>query len=239
MALPPGFDPTRMSFGPSTPVIGIPRNNSTSSSSSYSSYSSNRASLWSRFNSAVAEIGNWFADHIESAISVCCMLVIGAVAITGIIYVIGALISEGIFMAIITGIIAFIIGYICVGIGWYVILFGVNIVMYGLRIIFWNGWTLLLAIALFIGTSVSSCVQENHRYVPEEVVEQVDMTPRIYRCTARALNVRSAPSTLGTILGAIREGDEVEVLEEVNGFARIEYKGKNGYVSTEYLKRVR
>ena len=162
MALPPGFDPTRMSFGPSTPVIGIPRNNSTSSSSSYSSYSSNRASLWSRFNSAVAEIGNWFADHIESAISVCCMLVIGAVAITGIIYVIGALISEGLLMAIITGIIAFIIGYICVGIGWYVILFGVNIVMYGLRIIFWNGWTLLLAIALFIGTSVSSCDQETH-----------------------------------------------------------------------------
>ena len=195
MALPPGFDPTRMSFGPSTPVIGIPRNNSTSSSSSYSSYSSNRASLWSRFNSAVAEIGNWFADHIESAISVCCMLVIGAVAITGIIYVIGALISEGLLMAIITGIIAFIIGYICVGIGWYVILFGVNIVMYGLRIVFWNGWTLLLAIALFIGTSVSSCVQENHRYVHEEVVEQVVMTPRIYRCTARALNVRSGPST--------------------------------------------
>lgn len=235
MALPAGFDPNNMSFGPSTPIIGIPRNQSSSS------YSSHRPSLWSRFNSAVAEIGNWFADHVETAIGICCMLVIAGVVITGIIYVIAAWVNEGFFMALVTGVIAVIVGYICVGIGWYVILFGVNIVMYGLRILFWNGWTLLLAIALVIGVNVySSCSYSNYRYIPEPepVVQQTEPTTEIYRCTARALNVRTSPSTLGDILGAIVEGDQVEVHEIVNGFAKIDYKGRTGYVSTEYLRKV-
>ncbi len=53
--------------------------------------------------------------------------------------------------------------------------------------------------------------------------------------TASSLNFRSAPSTSASKLGSISKGTEVGVISENNGWAKISYNGKIGYVSASYL----
>lgn len=50
-----------------------------------------------------------------------------------------------------------------------------------------------------------------------------------------SLNVRSGPSTSYSILGSLKLNEQVEVIESMSSWSKINYKGKVGYVSTEYL----
>lgn len=50
-----------------------------------------------------------------------------------------------------------------------------------------------------------------------------------------SLNVRDQPSTSGKKQDVIREGDQVEILAAVGGWAKIRYE-KTGYVMSKYLK---
>ncbi len=244
MALPSlsDFDPNTGRFTNVAPVIRIPQNTRTSSSSSYSGTSTVRSrSLWTRFNDAVAEVGNWFAEHVDKAISVCCFLVIAAVVILAIIYVITTFIQEGLIWAIVVGVICCVVGYFTVGLSWYVILFLVNVVMYGLRLIFWNGWTLLLVLCLIGGSMLTQCVSglsSGSSAPTEEVVQSTSSSTQVYRCTAQVLNIRTQPNTSSGVLGVLRDGDTVEVQEIVNGFACILYNGQEGYVSMKYMRLV-
>jgi cell wall-associated NlpC family hydrolase len=55
--------------------------------------------------------------------------------------------------------------------------------------------------------------------------------------TADVLNFRSAPSTNGQILDAAYKGEKVLVLEALeSGWSRVRYEGKEGYMSSKYLK---
>ena len=216
MALPAGFNPNDMSFGNITkraPVIEIPRNTSTYSSYASSGYSYHE-SLWSRFNNGVA-----------------------AIVITGLIYIIGAWINEGFWIALVMAVVACIGGVIAWYIAALVIVIGVNIIMYGFRLLFWNGWTLLIALALAVGGWLYAANASNgYNYQPQ--TEVVTPVTRTYRCTAKVLNIRTAPTTSSTVIGTLRKGQQVEVYDTDNGFAQISYNGRTGYVSLKYLDRM-
>ncbi|HTO69144.1 MAG TPA: SH3 domain-containing protein [Myxococcota bacterium] len=56
--------------------------------------------------------------------------------------------------------------------------------------------------------------------------------------TANSLNVRSLPSTKGTVLGTLKKGQEVRVMETKNGWKRVQSDGTapEGWVAGEFLK---
>ena len=58
-------------------------------------------------------------------------------------------------------------------------------------------------------------------------------TPGRYVVTATTLNIRLAPNTAGQAAGSLRQGQEIEVLEVDNGWARISeyYDGARDGVS--------
>ncbi len=58
-----------------------------------------------------------------------------------------------------------------------------------------------------------------------------------YTVTASSLNVRSGPGTKYKVIGAIKKGKALSVIKkESNGWYKINYNGKTGYVSGSYVK---
>ena len=240
MALAGGFNPETGTFENLKPVLSIPHNtgrrNSGMPSLSYAENYRPRRSLWSLFNNGVAYIGNWIAHKSDNIIGWCSMALIIAMVLGGIAIVISTWISDGFWIALIATIGVCVVGafvwYIAVGL----IAILVNILVYGLRLLFWNGWTLLVSLALVVGiwlyNSESNAGMDSF---PEEVSIVVD---DYFRCTAKVLNVRATPSKNGKILGVLKKGDEVAVNSIENGFAEIEYNGTKAYVSELYLERL-
>ena len=58
----------------------------------------------------------------------------------------------------------------------------------------------------------------------------------IYEVTVQKLNVRSEPTTASSVIGALNAHEQVSVYLVDNGWAKIDYKGSDGYVSIKYLK---
>lgn len=54
--------------------------------------------------------------------------------------------------------------------------------------------------------------------------------------TETSLNVRSTPSTSSQSVGTLRYNQKVEILEKSNGWYKISFDGKQGYVNSSYLK---
>lgn len=54
--------------------------------------------------------------------------------------------------------------------------------------------------------------------------------------TATSLNVRQRPSTSSSILTSLPNNTKVNTLGTVNGFYKISYKGKTGYIASSYVK---
>ena len=55
---------------------------------------------------------------------------------------------------------------------------------------------------------------------------------------AKSLNVRALPSAKGTVLGTLKKGQEVRVLESKDGWKKVQSDGAapEGWVAAEYLK---
>lgn len=53
--------------------------------------------------------------------------------------------------------------------------------------------------------------------------------------TASSLNVRSGPSTSNSILGGISRGQKVNIISSENGWYKIEFRNKTGWVSSKYI----
>ena len=53
--------------------------------------------------------------------------------------------------------------------------------------------------------------------------------------TASSLNVRSGASTTYSVIGKLSKGSKVEVISTSNGWSKIKYDGRTGYVSSQYL----
>ena len=61
----------------------------------------------------------------------------------------------------------------------------------------------------------------------------------IYEVTASRLNVRISPPPSARVIGKITKGNHLEVMEINNaGWARIEYKNRQAYVNSKYLRFV-
>ncbi|MHA4164070.1 SH3 domain-containing protein, partial [Bacillus cereus] len=60
-------------------------------------------------------------------------------------------------------------------------------------------------------------------------------TQEVGTINATSLRVRSAANTSSTILGTLKNGEKVTVLGKANGWAKINYQGKEGYVSLEFI----
>lgn len=73
-----------------------------------------------------------------------------------------------------------------------------------------------------------------------EVVNQTPATTTmcVLTSTGASLNVRAAANTSSAILGKLPYGSRVEVLSTSNGWARIQYNGRTGYVSAQYLSPI-
>ncbi|MEK7008637.1 SH3 domain-containing protein [Bacillus sp. FSL M7-1020] len=48
--------------------------------------------------------------------------------------------------------------------------------------------------------------------------------------------IRSAANTSSSVLGNLKNGEKVTVLGKANGWAKINYQGKEGYVSLEFFR---
>ncbi|TXR95595.1 peptidase M23 [Bacillus sp. SH7-1] len=58
-----------------------------------------------------------------------------------------------------------------------------------------------------------------------------------YYVNVRLLNVRSGAGTNHGVIGGLSKGIKVQVLFEQNGWGKINYNGKNGYVSSKFLSK--
>lgn len=52
------------------------------------------------------------------------------------------------------------------------------------------------------------------------------------------LNVRDKPSTKGEVIGKLNNQDTVKIISEKDNWYEIEFDGKNGYVSSDYIKLI-
>ncbi|HDX9580471.1 TPA: SH3 domain-containing protein, partial [Bacillus pseudomycoides] len=68
---------------------------------------------------------------------------------------------------------------------------------------------------------------------PENIVTSTQETGTI---TATSLRVRSSANTNSNILGNLKQGEKITVLGKANGWAKIAYNGKEGYVSLEFVQ---
>ena len=59
-------------------------------------------------------------------------------------------------------------------------------------------------------------------------------TAAAVKCSS-TVNFRSAASTSSTILGELKNGTAVSVLSTSNGWSKVSYAGKTGYISADYL----
>ncbi len=75
-----------------------------------------------------------------------------------------------------------------------------------------------------------------NRPVKQQIEAPVALVPNYY-CKASSLNVRSAASANASIVGQLKQGEEVYVhsIDPVTNFAKIDYSGDIAYVSAKYL----
>lgn len=238
MGLPAGFDPVKGTWsGVSAPKIQSNYNtiSSGSYSGSYSTYSSRNYNLWDRFNDAIKSIGNWIDDIIEPVSGWITILgiIIGAIGLICWIFD-----DSNIFYIILRFIGACFIG----GIMFYVVAinaFIISLILKVVRFIFWNGWTLLIALTLSIGGwAYAAYSSPSYDYTPVAETEVYTPIYDKYCCTAAVLNVRIHPNKTSRVLGTLRNGQVVEVIDKENGFAAIEYNGQRGYASLKYLNKI-
>ena len=134
---------------------------------------------------------------------------------------------------------ACVVGFI-MSIGLGIVLFCITLVLKVLRFVFWNAWTLLLAIMIVIGIwSYAAFGHESTSYGRSERSESVTSpVHNMYRCTANVLNVRALPSKNSRVVGTLRRNQEVEVMDVEKGFAIINFNGQRSYVSIDYLTKI-
>ena len=56
--------------------------------------------------------------------------------------------------------------------------------------------------------------------------------------STRNLNLRKEPNTTSEVLTSLPTGTKAELLEEIEGWYKINYKGRVGYISSDYAKIV-
>lgn len=92
-----------------------------------------------------------------------------------------------------------------------------------------------------IGQAASGWLKVSYQgktgYVSSEYVKKsASSTTKTYVTTAN-LNIRSGPSTSSAIVVTVKQGTQLtSTAQAANGWLKVSYQGKTGYVSTQYVK---
>ena len=100
------------------------------------------------------------------------------------------------------------------------------------------GISLSIVNSLVFISSASSTINIVKNSSTENRYIQTKVSIKKKEVTASSLNIRDKASTSGKLLGKLKKGNIVEVISEKNGWSTIKYKGKNAYVSSQYLRTV-
>lgn len=102
-----------------------------------------------------------------------------------------------------------------------------------------SGITMLYILIMCITLLCLSGLNKSATTTTKKVVQTTTVQKTIYYCTATSgVNVRYTPSSNSTIVGKLKYGEAVEVLEKGTSFTKISYKHSRGeiaWVSTKYL----
>ena len=79
---------------------------------------------------------------------------------------------------------------------------------------------------------ISPVESQSPAATPPTTTQESGLTGKV---TASSLNVRSTPATSGSKITSLASGTQVNILESLNGWYRIEVNGKTGYVSNQYV----
>ncbi|MBW4861469.1 MAG: SH3 domain-containing protein [Paeniclostridium sp.] len=108
-----------------------------------------------------------------------------------------------------------------------------------------NGWTKIKHDGRigFVASKYLSPIENNNQPTKPEQQPNAPVQPQVSVgktkvVVATSLNVRSGPSTGNSVIGSLKNNEKVEVISESNGWSKIKYNGKEGYVSSTYLKDV-
>ena len=107
-----------------------------------------------------------------------------------------------------------------------------------------SGITILYVLVLCISLlGLSSLDKLSTTIATKKVAQTTTVQKSIYYCTAKSgINVRSIPSTSGKVIGKLKYGQAVEVLEEGSSFSKIKFAYNDGeiaWVSTQYLSKTK
>ena len=73
----------------------------------------------------------------------------------------------------------------------------------------------------------------------QKTVAQKSSTTKMQVINIDSLNVRKGANAKSTKLGSVKKGQTLEVISISNGWAKINFKGNTGYVSSKHLKEVK
>ena len=72
-------------------------------------------------------------------------------------------------------------------------------------------------------------------WIRTEKLKETDAKNKIGYINTNSVNFRENPDASGKIISTLSRNAEIEIIEENNGWIKIEYKGKVGYVATKYV----
>lgn len=102
-----------------------------------------------------------------------------------------------------------------------------------------SGISMLYILIMCITLLCLSGLNKSATTTTKKVVQSTTIQKTIYYCTATSgVNVRYTPASNSTIVGKLKHGQAVEVLEHGTSFTKISYKhsrGETAWVSTKYL----
>ncbi|BCC46491.1 hypothetical protein bcgnr5378_27270 [Bacillus cereus] len=89
----------------------------------------------------------------------------------------------------------------------------------------------------YVSSEYVKFVKGNTPSKPETSNPSTEATVGDYYVNVNVLNVRSGAGTNHGVIGALSKGIKVQVLFEQNGWGKINYNGKSGYVSSKFLSK--
>ena len=170
---------------------------------------------------------------VEKIIPILAVLAIIGVAIGAVV----TWINEGFWHFILYVIVAFILGSILAYAAFYALVilgFILNALLTVLRYVFYNAVSFFVTALIVAGVVIGvSCYTPTRSSKTQTTA--VASSYSTYYCKASSLNVRSYASTSAPIIGKLKKGDSIKVYSINNGFAKVDYNGRSGFVSCKYI----
>lgn len=76
-------------------------------------------------------------------------------------------------------------------------------------------------------------------WIRTEKLKATDAKNKVGYINTNSVNFRENPDASGKIISTLSKNAEIDIIEENNGWIKIEYKGKVGYVATKYVSNTK